>query len=203
MNNNIVSVFLYGSTVYGTFKHCESDLDVIAVVNDPAYHNTEDEIRKIAYAYFPNYIREIDVNMYTQSEFSRGVESHEISFLECVFAKNALIFGLPQLASKIDLGALRESISRKSSNSWVKGKKKLDSTSPDFAPRIGKKSVWHSLRILMFGVQLAEHQRIYDFSCANSFYDEIMNLETWDQIDERFRLKKNQLATQFRSLTPK
>ena len=103
---------------------------------------------------------------------------------------------------KIDLPKLRESISKKSSNSWVKAKKKLQPLSPDYAPKIGKKSAWHALRILAFGCQLAEHGKI-NVECMNHIYDSIMQCGEWADIDMQFRQTYNHLSTEFRKVAPK
>ena len=104
---------------------------------------------------------------------------------------------------KINVALLRESLSRKASNSWVKSKKKLQPLSPDYAPKIGKKSAWHALRIIMYGIQLATVGKIENIVCANGIYQSIMQCGEWADIDLQFRQTYNSLSTEFRKVAPK
>ena len=102
----------------------------------------------------------------------------------------------------MNLPQLRHAISSKSSNSWVKAKKKFI-VEEDFNPYIGKKSAFHSLRILNFGTQIAKYQRILNYSSANNYFDDIMNLNSWDDINHQFKSVYNSLSTEFKLVAPK
>ena len=62
--------------------------------------------------------------------------------------------------------------------SWVKAKRKIEHD--DIIG--GEKSLFHSLRILNFGLQILEKNIIYDFSNANYIWKEISdcNCCEWD-----------------------
>ena len=65
--------------------------------------------------------------------------------------------------------------------------------------------MFHSLRIPMFGIQLAKSGKIYDFSCANKIWTTISTNSDWkwDQLDIEFRVLRNQILTDFRHCTQK
>lgn len=210
--DNIISVYIYGSHVYGTANH-GSDYDFIAVVKDKHDLRLNSEVIKIAKENLGIEMKksiQADVNAYTEEEFLTALNDMEISFLVCVnlwvhghsIANRTLVYGKNYEMPKLDLRKLRESISKKASNSWVKSKKKLQPLSVDYAPKIGKKSAWHALRILAFGSQLAKHRKI-NVECMNEIYDSIMACDSWQEIDMQFRSVYNHLSTEFRKVAPK
>ena len=204
---NIISVYIYGSTVYGTSKP-GSDFDLIVVVDRKDDVTIEPRAIALAREYFKLSFSKFDVNIYTEEEFLRGLEGMEISFLECVNnvraygTEGTLIYGKMHKMPKIVLPTLRDSISRKASNSWVKAKKKL-TIQEDYSPNIGKKSAWHALRIIDFGIQLATAGRISDITSKTLEFFDVMDCETWDEIDTKFRPLYNSLSTEFRKVAPK
>ncbi len=197
-------IFLYGSSVYKSTSSL-SDVDVI-VVSD----NKDDEWNplfssKIAKMLGIDEVPRLDVSNYSLEEFVEGINNHEISFLECLFLPPSLVVfsngNMPEI--NIDLPKLRESISRKSSNSWVKAKKKLV-VGEDYNEYIAKKSLFHSLRILMFGQQIAEHKKIVNYSVANDYWEDIKNMPPdWSALDLKYKAIFNAESSKFKLLAPK
>jgi hypothetical protein len=106
-------------------------------------------------------------SIYTASTWQEKLNRHDIDALECYFLPHYLVIQeLHPFDFQLKTALLRQSISSVASNSWVKCKKKL-TVQKDFAPRIGKKSLWHALRILDFGTQIMIHKRIIDYSITN------------------------------------
>ena len=204
---NIISVYLYGSTVYGT-ANTKSDFDLIVVVDRKDDVTLEARAIALAREYFKLSFHKFDANIYTEEEFLRGLEGMEISFLECVNDVRAYcdtgtsIYGKKHKMPKIHLPTLRDSISRKASNSWVKAKKKL-TIQEDYAPLIGKKSAWHAIRIINFGIQLATTGKIGDITSKSLEFFDVMSCNTWEEIDDKFRGVYNALSTEFRKVAPK
>ncbi len=192
---NVVCIYPYGSRVYGNF-HKNSDYDFIVIVKS----KTSDQ-------FSDNYI---NINYYTVEEHQQRLDDHEISALECYFLPQKTLDNISYLFEKpypkfrfvLDLSKLRHSLSAKSSNSWVKCKKKL--TIPvDFDLNIGRKSMFHSFRIIEFGIQIATHGKIVDYASCNDLYKEIMNYYEWDELFNVFKLRYNALLTEFRKLAVK
>ena len=179
-DENIINAYQYGSRVYGN-HHDNSDYDFIFVVNK------KEESLLIQW-------KEIDANIYSKEEFVEQIKSHEISVLECLFLPEEKVIKSSQSFLNdfvLDKASLRNSVSQKASNSWVKGKKKF-LIEKDFNPYIGKKSIWHSFRMLDFGTQIAKEGVIYDYSQSNHLYQDILNCTTWEEIEKKYKQKFNE-----------
>lgn len=179
----IIKVYQYGSSVYGCANK-KSDSDYIVVV--------ESDDVDLCYS-----VREAgaDYTVYSKSKFIKRLHDMHISVLECVFQSSNDPF-LKYFV--MDKEKLRREISGVSSNSFVKCKKKLR----DGEVYIGKKSMFHSIRILMFGIQIAKHGRIIDYSCANKYLALIMRMDNWDEIKDFFQPIYNNLKSEFKLLAP-
>ena len=195
-----IEMYNRGSLVYGTYEPDVSDVDFLVVV-DNSCHSIIDT--------YPRHICEVkienggDYQFICDDDFTKLVEDNSIEALECIFYtidpndKYLNMF-------KLDKWKLRESVSAICSNSWVKAKKKL-SVEKDYNLRIAQKSLWHSMRIYMFAIQIAEHGFITDYSCANDLWYEIKNAEnpTWDYYKEKYQKKFNNLRSELVKLCPK
>lgn len=188
----ILNVYPFGSQVYGC--NPDGDEDVVVIVIDQGYNS---QIKNEEF--------NVDVSYYGYDVFQKMLDDHNIVALECFFLpvekkiKNKYTFNF-----NLDLSKLRSSISQTASNSFVKCKKKL-TVEKDYDPYIAKKSLFHSLRILMLGKQIAEHGKIVDYSEANYLWDEIVLCENndWQYYEEKYQPLFNQLSTEFRKLAPK
>lgn len=187
-----LSVFAHGSRVWGT-DDASSDRDHEVIVDDGwdgpgqlEVGGDGDEVRQFT--------------LIPLSRWEREATECTVLFCECAFLPDELVANrLVPGEWEPDAERVRRQFSRTASNSWVKAKKKL--TVPgSLAPRIAKKSLWHSLRILMFGIQILERGSIEDFSEANGLWDEVRAMpDDWDALDARFRPVRNALRSSFRS----
>jgi len=132
----------------------------------------------------------------------KRIEDHEISALECQFLTSGIIKQNMKFPFKLDVAKLRHSLSAKSSNSWVKCKKKL-TVVEDYDLAIGRKSMFHAFRIIDFGIQIAKNGKIIDYSSSNELHKEIFFEYDWESLFEKFKLRYNKLLTDFRSVTHK
>lgn len=179
----ILKVYNYGSSVYGCTSS-KSDSDFIVIVesdNDELYYSVNED--------------EADFTVYSKSKFIKRIHDMHISALECIFQSDDDPF-LKHF--KLDLEKLRREISGVSSNSFVKCKKKLK----DGEDYIGRKSMFHSIRILMFGIQIAKFGRIVDYSQANQFLPAIMEMKDWEEIKYIMQPIYNGLKSDFKKLAP-
>ena len=187
-----VNLYPYGSMVYGTYEEGKSDRDYIAIV--------------------PVYMQELDgqqwecgdeqYSIYSVTTWREKLNRHDIDALECYFLPNWLVIKeLVHFELDIKTALIRQSISGTASNSWVKCKKKL-TVMKDLAPRVGKKSLWHALRILDFGTQLMMHKRIVDYASCNSYHDEIVNcpIDDWSYYKEKYQPIYNAAKSQFKEI---
>lgn len=190
----------YGSRVYGTAKP-DADYDFIAVV--PNNSRIEDGT---GYHLFHD---DGDLNLQVESRdtFQRHLTEHKVKALECwympheMMPKKSIMHVGANFKFKLDLRALRHEFSSKASNSFVKAKKKIEKEKDYY---IGWKSLFHSLRILNFGIQIAKDGKI-DFSAANEYWFDILNANQydWTYFKNKYQPVYNGLATEFRKLAPK
>lgn len=182
----ILNKYPYGSRVYGTNTEL-SDYDCILVCE-------EDIPGPIQYTE-----KNTDFTIYSQKMWDEMAKENTVVFMECFFLDKSLkqeTF-IPEFT--INPEKIRRNFSKTASNSWVKCKKKL-TIEKDFAPRIGKKSLWHSLRIIMFGIQILNFGRIVNYQEANTFYNEIVNnySNNWEEYKTKYQPVYNSLKTKFR-----
>lgn len=193
-NDNAVSCFAYGSRVYGNFRK-DSDHDFIIVVKNKTEEQFSDNL--------------ININFFSVEEHQNRLNEHEISALECYFLPSEFVLKNEKIYNfKLDLQKLRHAFSAKSSNSFVKSKKKLTvelERGVEKNPEdVGKKSLFHAFRIIDFGIQIAIHGEIKDYSSCNELFKEIMySYSDWNNLFENYKQKYNNICTDFRKLAPK
>ncbi len=187
-NEQVLNVYQYGSRVYGTSTD-RSDWDFVVIVN----HKTVEEFLS----------EPINVHFYTVAEFQAQLAAHEISALECLFLPAPYVWK-EQHRFEVNLvpTQLRHSLPAKSSNSWVKCKKKL-TLEKDYDLHTGRKSLFHAFRIIHYGIQLCQFGRITDYTAANAIYEEICQYERWEDLFAQFKPRYNQLLSTFRLMAPK
>lgn len=187
-SKDVMVLYSYGSRVYGT-ERPDSDYDYVIVTDKEGFVSEQGETA------------ELSVQAYHIDEWKKLLERHDIMAMECNFSPYDDLT-LPFTLSK---GTLRSSISKVASNSWVKCKKKL--TVEEDARLVGIKSLFHSFRIPMFGIQIATTGGIYDYSCANDLWKEMEPLiesdTTWEEIYEIYKPRHNELMTEFRKVAEK
>ena len=185
-----VVFFPYGSRVYGTHTE-KSDYDYMAVVPGNRKADTGTE-----YCW-----DDINIHIYNRVDFGDQLDRHKIHTLEAYYLPDSQCPSMYPVW-KLDKGKLRHELSAKSSHSFVKAKKKIE-VEKDFY--IGWKSLFHSLRILVFGIQMASDGRITDYGAANQHWHDILEAQqyNWDYFKETYQPIYNSLATEFRKLAPK
>lgn len=195
---NAHAVFPYGSSVYGNKK--PDDYDFI-VVSDQPYFQEQYEIDGV----------KIEISNYSKDDFMERLNQHDISALECIYINHKDKFITDDFRNTLNTFVLnkekmRDGCSQKSSNSYVKAKKKLI-VEEDFNMTVSLKSLWHSIRILDFGLQIAQQGKINPTSC-NDRYDEILKdylvfNNDWTKLHEKYRPIYNAMASEFKLACPK
>lgn len=193
LHENCDIVYNYGSRVYGTFDEY-SDYDKIAILRfgltkTTTFQDFNDE----------HYI------LWEYLEFIEKIKNHDIAALECLSECNSE-FNKEFIYNE---HKLRESISTISNNSWVKGKKKLI-ISGDYDKKAGLKSVFHSIRIANFGIQIAKYHKILRFDEMNWLWFELKKLGEeydsdilWNKIDTKYRSLFKSTQSEFKQLAKK
>ena len=191
-DDNVLNIYPLGSRVYGSHTQ-DSDYDYIL----------------ICWEYFDS--MDINVHVYTVDQFKLALNNHDIQALECYYLPQDKIIKYKVTFNplEIDKSKLRTSISTITSNSWVKGKKKLI-IAGDYDPYLAIKSIFHSLRILDFGIQIATSGYIENYGFVNFILTDLKKLaeqyqrdELWNVIDTKYRSMYNSKSSQFKGLCPK
>ena len=182
------NIYVFGSRVYGTHKE-ESDYDLLVTACGLLAHT---EIKD------PEY----NIHIVTPDKFEADLKAHDIHNLECIYAPD---WAKVQIKTpyedkfKLDLGRLQRYVHNQSFNSWGKGKVNIYDDNTDY----GLKSMFHSLRMLMFANQIALHGKIINFSEANYLHKEIFesNETEWDYFRNKYLPFKVYLENQLKTLT--
>lgn len=165
IEGEVLNIYPYGSKVYGT-ANTESDSDFIIVMKsafldsgsfrDNAISNEDGSIQGV---------------LYSRGGFIDAINNYEIGAIECLFLPEDKIIQekWPFKLQKIVNRDLVKKIIQKASSSWHIAKFQFKDDQIERA----KKGVFHSIRILDFGLQLKNHGKIVDYSSCNQIKTEI------------------------------
>jgi predicted nucleotidyltransferase len=184
----IRNITLYGSQIYGTARE-GSDYDLIMV----AGHLLEHEEKRATV----NGVL-LNIHIITPDKFLADLKMHNIMNLECLFAPEwARLQEKLTLPVEINVKKLIKNNLAQSYSSWQGGKMKIQKY--DF-PR-GLKSIFHSIRMLMFAEQIAAHGKITNFPAANHLYSEIVDCDKieWSYFREKYLPLKIELEEKLKS----
>lgn len=180
IEEEILAIYPYGSRVYGTASET-SDYDYIIVTKGAFLKSGAFKQNAIS-----SDDRKIQAVLYSRTGFIDALNNYEIGAVECIFldSSQVLLSKWPFRIQKWDTKEMVDKIIQKASASWHIASRQ----SKDGFKAIGKKGIFHSLRILMFGLQLKEHQTIYNYSEANELKLEMDSIPE-DMFDDRAYLE--------------
>jgi len=171
----VKNIFLYGSRVYGTANET-SDWDIIMI----ASHMLAHEEKKITV----NGVL-LNIHIFTPDYFKEELNLHHPRALECLFAPEWIILlNKVPLTQEISVKRLVMDTLNESRNRWKRAKRDI----LDYNFYSGQKSLFHSIRVLIFAIQVAEQGKIVDYSAANYLYAQIVGIDEidWDFYKEKF-----------------
>lgn len=184
------NIYLYGSRVYGT-NRADSDFDIILIGTSLVEHKEMQESIGDS---------QLNIHIITPDKFKRDLESHNIMNLECFFSPEwTRIQEKESLKFVLNKKKLAKNIIAQSFNSWQGGKFKLN----EGDIYRGLKSVFHSLKMLLFAIQIMEHGKIVDFSAANYLHSEINDCDEidWEYFREKYLPFKIELENKLKNLS--
>lgn len=190
ITENDYAVYLYGSRVYGNAQ-LHSDWDYVVVREGVE----KGDIRQGM----------VNVKLVSPGHFQRLLDEHRMTALECLFLPPEKTLKAPTTPwrFKLDKAQLFETVSARSDQDWAKAVKRFNS-SFDRATELerGKKSLYHSIRLLMFGIQIAKHSSIVDYGEANPIFEEIMTnpSTSWEDYKTEWKPKREKLLEELRSV---
>ena len=171
----IIAIYPYGSQVYGTAgKYSDHDYIIVAksTLNSGAFKNNA----------VSNSDYTIQGTLYSRAGFQDAINTYQMPAMECLSLDEEDIV-LKKWPFKIRDWNEKE---------MIKQVVKLASASRHIADKNAKhdhkehakRGMFHALRILSFGVQLKEHQKIVDFGGCNRLYHNIITIDE-DEFDTR------------------
>lgn len=198
---HVITMFYYGSKVYGTMTD-KSDVDIVAIVDDEidlsGYVNGIAEFKK----------DNNDYQFINESTFINMVMEHHIVALEMFWLPPDLIIKGDvkryEPYFKLDKWKLRQVVSSIASNAFAKAHKKM-TVDKDYDLYRGQKSLFHSIRVMVFGIQIAKFGKIVDYQAANQYWTMIyaMKDSPWEVYKQTFKPIINQIRSELVVLCPK
>ena len=181
----MLHVIPFGSFVYGT-NTLKSDHDLVVI--------TDELVESKVY-------EDADVQFYRPEVYQQHLTNHEPWAIELFFTSSTIS---NDFTFALDRSKLRHAFSAVTSNAYVKCKKKLTVETDEKSFYVGRKSLWHTLRILEFGIQLCNHGKIADFTSANKWYNGIVVDELmWPDLHIKYTPEYKRLCSAFKELAPK
>lgn len=195
-DEDVLNIYPYGSRVYGTFS-VDSDFDYIIVAKDNVVDRDS----------LDSSYHKINATIYSESSFKKKIVEHSVSAIECLsVSPSTCLKHTKSFVFNYDRSTLRSSFSEKSSHSWVKAKKKFE-VEKDRNVYIAKKSLFHSMRIADFAIQIAlsPSHTISNFTSCVDLWKEINEnpAQDWPAYKVKYQDEYNSLMSQFRKLAPK
>lgn len=211
-NETILHINYWGSIIYGTDNE-KSDKDIVLIFE--SNKDIYDIIQTKDYPNLFNYeLSNVDLHIISSKTFQILLNEHNIMALEVYYHTRSWLENYFEFNLNLDM--LRRKISAVVSNSWSKARKKLDI--PEEDDYLGLKSLFHSIRILSFGIDIASTENI-DFKhilinsktkekvkCSNLLQRITQKYESgwrWKEFKEHYTQLQNENATLFRILAPK
>lgn len=162
-SSSIQFAITQGSRVYGVDTN-NSDWDITVVSSGvDGYRFVEFSYEGIDY----------DVNVYSSSEFQSRIDRHEMKELEILYyPREAILLQTIEFNTQLNRTQLINTVREESDQLWYRAKFGLDSKQDAYQPL---KTIWHSIRFLIFAEQILRFGSIENFSAANVLRSSIVN----------------------------
>lgn len=163
---DVIFAVIYGSHVYNTATE-ESDVDVYVVL--PTFEPNMTENTSI-------YVDRLDIRAIEKDRFALALQANEAKALEMIFIPEQFVLVGDSFIYRNSLVLfdpyLRHTFGEAARAAWNRGIKKLTYETNPAEHRLGKKSLYHAVRIFKYASQLHTMKRI-DFAMLDeerSFY---------------------------------
>lgn len=175
-NSEILNVYPFGSRVYNTHND-NSDYDFVIVGSEFITEN------HLAFGNYRN--KSINAIIYKTTTFAQKLREHSVHALECFYLPDEqTLLKTVYFNLYLDMDLLKQRILQKANYDWNKSQKRFEAGKLLKA----KKSLFHSLRVLDFGLQILEHGKIIDYTKPAKFWQEINtnNSTNWEIFEGLF-----------------
>ena len=211
LKEHTICSFPHGSTVYCIKPTQYSDIDVVTIVDNTLdfseYENKIYEVKSKTWCCERE--MEVDTQYINEATFIEMVKNHHIIALESLWLPDYCYTGKYDYNKyfELDKWKLRKTISSIVSNAWAKCHKKL-TVEKDYDYYRGLKSLFHCLRLLCFGIQIAKYGEIVLYSEANHYWSDLWEKDVvpshkWEDYKAKYQPELNRLKSEFVALCPK
>lgn len=177
-----IAAYPYGSRIYGTYND-RSDYDYIVISNKVR----TGEMKR----------GECNAKFFTPEHFQKLLDEHHIVALECFFLEKEKAYLTKDLKWNFELQKLNLycSIAGKTHHDWVRAKKRFLNGDIERA----KKSIFHAIRIVSFGIQISKFGRIVAYNEVNDCYKQIIEDAdpNWDHYEKKWKTYYETLMKEF------
>lgn len=193
LRHNYLEKFLRGSRTYGT-QNEDSDNDYGVIVEDDSiiidqpnvFDNEKCDTRIHPVNSFDN-----DVEIVKESDFIKMIEEHEPFAIEPLMLDDNDFVRKYKQYLNINPWKLRCKFGQISNNSWSKAKKKMTIVE-DYDLYCGAKSLFHSIRLLIFACSFVKgYIEDCEMETVRSLHNEIMNDMksgfTWEEFNKKYK----------------
>lgn len=201
--------FERGSTIYGT-AHKDSDTDYGFIVDDDAeiidvpgvFDNVKSDTRIHPVA-IPD--KNCDIELVRESDFIQMINEQEPFALEPLFLTDEI--SDYKKYWKLDLWNMRCRFDSISNNSFAKAKKKL-TVEKDYDEYCGVKSLFHSIRLLMFCVfftkgYVTEEEKQEVVNLYNEIMSDWKSGFKWEDFKEKYKPVRNRWHSEVVKVCPR
>lgn len=191
ISEEAVAIYPYGSRVYlNNNEYSDHDFIIVAkpaVLNSGAFKNNA----------VSNKDYTIQGTLYSRAGFTDAINNYEMSAMECLSLQleQVILKKWPFKIQKWDNKEMIKKVIEKASASRHIADKQAKTDYKDRAQR----GMFHALRILTFGLQLKEHQKIVDFSVCNDLHTQMMSVDEDDFDTRDYYAKFDELKKQLES----
>lgn len=202
-NTDILNVYPIGSRVYGTHAP-NSDYDFVIVGNvylSNFLGPNKDDTMLLSKNYAGKCLQAL---IYTTQSFSNSLKQHSVLAMECFYLPEDLVLQKAVIFNfNLDKKQLRNRVMQKAIYDWERFKTKFENGKTQKA----KRSLFHSLRVLDFGLQIANTGKINDYTSCSALWKNIRENKSENGKDykglfqERFHDMLNRLITETTEIT--
>eukprot|EP01080_Neovahlkampfia_damariscottae_P007072 gene7072-11235_t len=181
--NKIQKIYQIGSRVYKCFEKT-SDYDYLVV------YESKDNIDEV--------FGEDDINIHliSESNFQKNIEKHLPFYLltKWLPEENILLSNKKDKKFLIDYNLVYKYFIAEKDLCINKSMRYFNSNL-----RTSLKNIIHAIRYSLFGIQILEKGFIYDYTCANDYYNEIfkLNFDSWEKYIEYFKIVFEKIEKKF------
>lgn len=180
----VLCIYPFGSRCYNNYNS-DSDYDYIVVAKN--------SVENIEHNY-----KDLNFHIQTPDYFQERLYWNDPKSFECLLWKEPLL-EKEKFYINVEEPKFRHAVSHISSNSYVKARKKIEQGDI----YIGQKSLFHSIRIPMFAIQIMINKDIHDWECANEYWEDIKTIEDWATLKKKYKPIRNKIMSDFRKLCSK